>query len=166
MHHSSRPIRSIRSIRSLKRSLLVGLGLCALSAAPALADQWGVGASGGTLPGLSVQYVPTTGIAYHASAHYTPQTTQLSADLQRFITPHFGYGRGWRLSFYSGLGLSGEGRRDDEAPEAFYGRVPVGMQCDVRDLHLAVFGELAALVGELPNTRLARAAAVGLRATF
>ena len=132
----------------------------------ARADNWGVGAAGGTLPGLSVQYAPVTGLAYHASAHYTAESTQISADLQRFVTPGFGYGRGWRLSFYGGLGLSGEGRRDDETPEAFLARVPVGTQCDVRDLHLSVFGELAALVGELPNTRLARAAAVGVRATF
>jgi hypothetical protein len=150
----------------LKTCLNLGLVACGLTAGAAWSDTWGIGAAGGTAPGLSVQFAPTPLVAYHASAAYGDDSAQITADLQRHLTPGFGQGRGWRLSFYGGLGLMGAARQDDETPEAFHARLPVGTQCDVRELHLSLFAEVAALLGELPMTRLSQAAAIGARATF
>jgi hypothetical protein len=150
----------------LKTCLTLGLVAIGLAAGTALSDTWGVGAAGGTAPGLSVQFAPAPSLAYHASAAYGHDSAQITTDLQRHVTPGFGQGRGWRLSFYGGLGLSGAARQDDETPEAFHARLPIGTQCDVRELHLSLFAEVAALLGELPMTRLSNAAAIGARATF
>jgi hypothetical protein len=121
---------------------------------------------------LSVVMQPSPDAAYHVMGHLTEDRIVLSADLQRFTTPAFGYGDGWRLALYAGAGAEGASERrtregDDGADaETYRLRLPLGAQCVVRDAALAVFTEAAATVGPLPATRLGAVVTGGLRAVF
>ena len=125
-----------------------------------------IGAAATPAPALTVQYLANPDHAYHFTTHYNPEGARLSGDYQRLLVPAFGYGRGWRLAFYTGFGLAGESQRQDELSEIYQLRLPLGGQCEFTDLHLNTFAEVAAALGPLPETRIALGMAAGLRATF
>lgn len=125
-----------------------------------------VGAAVTPAPAVSVQYAASPDIAYHFTTSYVGDAARVSADYQRFFRPGFGYGRDWRLAFYSGVGLVGESRRGEDVAEAYSAHLPVGVQCAVKDFHLVTFAEVAGQLGPLPVTRFAGAFAGGIRATF
>lgn len=148
----------------LKRLAFV---LLALTPAQARAEApVSVGGAVTPAPAVSVQYAASPDIGYHFTTSYGGDTARVSADYQRFFQPAFGYGRDWRLSFYSGVGLVGESRRDEDVAETYDAHFPLGVQCAVKDLHLVTFLEVAGEVGPLPVTRVAGAFAGGIRATF
>ena len=137
-----------------------------LCAGIAKGEVWGIGAAAGTRPVLSLTMSPTNSLAYHLTTHLSEDLVVLTADLQRGATPSFGYGHGWQLHFYGGIGAEGLSERDGEGDEAFRLRLPLGAQCNVQDAGLAIFIEAAGAVGPLPKTRLGAAALAGLRAVF
>ncbi len=141
--------------------------LFTLTAAPAFGEApLSVGGAVTPQPAVSVQYSASPDIGYHFTTSYAGDSARISADYQRFFQPGFGYGRDWRLSFYSGVGIVGESRRDEEVAESYAAHFPLGAQCAVKDLHLVTFLEVAGEVGPLPMTRVAGAFAGGIRATF
>lgn len=117
-------------------------------------------------PALSVQFGDTSNDAYHVTTHMGQDRVRLSSDYQRFYVPAFGYGQGWTLGFYSGVGLEGEARRDEAQDEHYHLRFPLGAQCNLKSVSLQGFTELAGLVGELPRTSLSGSFTAGLRAYF
>ncbi len=142
--------------------------LFCVASRPAFGETMGlsVGAAVTPAPALSVQYAPSPDHAYHFTSSYSGDGARMSADYQRLVVPSFGYGRDWKLSFYSGLGLGGESHRDAATNEDYRLRLPLGAQCDFHEFHVSTFVEAAGVVGPLPVTHLAAAYAGGLRATF
>lgn len=125
-----------------------------------------VGAAITPAPALSVQYAASADIGYHFTTSYAGDAARVSADYQRFFTPSFGYGRDYRLTFYSGVGLVGESQRAEEVAETYRLHFPLGAQCAIKELHVTTFVEVAGMVGPLPVTRVASGFAGGIRATF
>jgi hypothetical protein len=141
--------------------------LLALGSSRALAEApVSVGAAVTPAPALSVQYSASADTGYHLTTSYAGDSARASADYQRFFMPSFGYGRDYRLSFYSGVGLVGQSEREEDVAEEYLMHFPLGAQCALSDFHLVTFLEVAGLVGPLPVTRVAGAFAGGIRATF
>lgn len=88
------------------------------------------------------------------------------ADYQRFWRlPSFS-GRETTTALYSGLGLRGSSVKDEHATERYSLRLPLGLQANLRSLHLNLFVEGIGLLGELPGTQLTTTYSGGLRALF
>jgi hypothetical protein len=163
-----RRIFPVGRARVAQRLALLALALGATSPAFA-AGRLGVGPAAAYGPALSVQFARGTDApqsAWHVLAHYRPGVAGASLDHQWRYTPAFGWGRGFRLDLYSGLGLAGASDRDAESREVYRLRLPIGLQWNLDSLRLAAFLEGAPTVGPLPRTTFAAAAAAGLRATF
>jgi hypothetical protein len=130
------------------------------------ATTWGIGAAAGSRPVLSVTVTPQRSAVYHVTSHLSDERVVLTGDLQRHMTPTFGYGHGWRLAFYGGVGFEGASERGGDGLETYRLRLPIGTQCDIDAAALAIFAEAAGTIGPLPKTALAGQALAGLRAVF
>jgi hypothetical protein len=141
-----------------------------LATTPASAtERIGVGAAAAPTPALSVQLArgaAAPASSWHLLAQYKPGVAGASVDHQWRHTPSFGWGRGWRLDLYSGLGLQGLSDREADTRENYHLRLPLGVQWNLESMHLSAFVEGAGLLGPMPRTRTAATAAAGLRATF
>lgn len=125
-----------------------------------------VGAGAGTRPALSVQLRTGAGDSVHVTSHLSDERVVITGDLQRRMTPAFGYGSGWRLDFYGGLGAEGASERTDHGEESYRLRLPLGAECELRSASMLIFAEAAATVGPIPATRLSGVGLAGLRALF
>jgi hypothetical protein len=137
-----------------------------VSAAPARAEQWGVGAVAMPKPALSMQWQPDARSAWHLATHYDEAQIMADADYQRFWRLSAVSGRETTTALYSGLGLRGRSVKDEHATESYSLRLPVGVQASLRSLHMNLFVEGAGLLGALPGTRLTTTYSGGLRALF
>lgn len=135
-------------------------------AQPVVAAEWGVGAAAGTRPVLSMAVSPSRDATYHATMHLSDERVVITTDVQRHVTPPFGYGRGWHMTFYGGVGAEGMSERQGDVAETWNVRMPLGAQCNVTAASLAVFIEGAATVGPLPKMSLSGVGLAGLRAVF
>lgn len=148
------------------RRVAAALIVAGLWAFPGAAQTWGVGAAAGARPALSVTMTPDRSATYHLTSHLSDERVVVTTDVQRSMIPSFGYGVGWRLRFYAGVGAEGASERGGEGRETFALRIPLGTQCDVAPAALAVFAEASPTLGPLPTTRLGARASAGLRAVF
>ena len=125
-----------------------------------------MGAAADSRPVLSVQIRQSSTESAHVTSHLSANRIVLSGDLQRHVRPSFGYGSGWRLDFYGGLGLEGASERDTNGDETYRLRLPVGAECDLRETGVAIFAEGAGTIGPIPKTELGAVAMAGLRSLF
>lgn len=117
-------------------------------------------------PALSMQWQPDASAAWHLATHYDEAQIIADADYQRFWRLSSVSGRETTTALYSGLGLRGSSAKDEHATERYRLRLPLGVQANLRSLHLNLFVEGAGLLGELPGTRLTATYSGGLRALF
>lgn len=152
-----------RATHSAWVSLALGLALPATSYATTI----GVGALAAPRPALSVQVSPEAmPCTYHITAHVEGEGVSADADCQRMQRLHALATRSLTPSAYAGAGIRGEAARADGAEEHYHLRLPLGIQVDIRPLHLSAFAEAAFLLGPLPMTASDHALALGLRALF
>src|SRR4051794_16386448 len=91
-----------------------------------LAAEWEIGAATGTRPVLSLAMSPKHDILYHVTSHLSDERVVLTGDMQRRTVPAFGYGNGWRLNLYGGVGAEGASERQGDGKESYRLRLPVG----------------------------------------
>lgn len=126
---------------------------------------WGIGFVVGARPSFSLQHRYGRSEASHYTLHYTDDALSAGFDYQKFINPGFGI-LPHSVEVYSGFGLSGEARREQETTEKFYGKIPAGLQWSAPSLRMSAFAEIAARMGPVPKTSVTGEAGCGIRTVF
>lgn len=126
---------------------------------------WGLGTVVGAGSGISFMYRPEFKFGYHMVGRIPDQdTVAFELDGQMYFVPPGWYGT--NLNLYTGIGLMGQATKRPAFKEEYFGVMPCGAEWRNKLLPIAVFADVAAVVGPLVTTALVPRWQLGIRAIF
>ncbi len=143
--------------------------ICAVALSLAATDslgrqsQWSVGTVVGSGTGISVLFKPHVNQGIHMMGR-VDAASSMSFELnnQIYFKPAEIINTG--LDLFTGYGLQGNAKRQDDLRETYELAIPVGMEWRWRQFPLTIFADETALIGNLPSTNLTLRFEIGLRA--